>query len=189
MTVEADRTVLTVPARLMDRIHFDPPLPEWKRRALAAVDYGHAAKLFVPLRAPAAPSGVLSVPDRFWCWTAKGERGGIQPVVSCFAGSAPALAALGDADGPARWLERLAVLRPDLALDPGGALLVNWDDDPWIGGSYATVLTGNPRDIDVLVEPAGPLHFAGEHTDPLLWATMEGALRSGQRAAAELSDE
>jgi monoamine oxidase len=36
---------------------------------------------------------------------------------------------------------------------------------------------------DALRKPVGRLHFAGEHTDPLS-NTMEGALRSGRRAAA-----
>src|SRR3989304_934758 len=39
-------------------------------RALAAVVYGHAAKLFVPLRETPPPSAVLSVPERYWTWTA-----------------------------------------------------------------------------------------------------------------------
>ena len=33
----------------------------------------------------------------------------------------------------------------------------------------------------------GPLHFAGEHTAGEWHALMEGALRSGYRAAAELT--
>ena len=36
--------------------------PRPSRGALGRVEYGHAAKLFVPLRRPAAPSAVMSVP-------------------------------------------------------------------------------------------------------------------------------
>jgi monoamine oxidase len=32
----------------------------------------------------------------------------------------------------------------------------------------------------------GRIAFAGEHTEPVWYATMEGALRSGRRAAGEL---
>jgi len=36
-----------------------------------------------------------------------------------------------------------------------------------------------------LAQPSGALHFAGEHTDQ--WqSTMNGALASGERAAAEV---
>ena len=39
---------------------------------------------------------------------------------------------------------------------------------------------------DRLVEPVGPLHFAGEHTAGEFASLMEGALRSGLRAAQQI---
>jgi monoamine oxidase len=148
--------------------------------------HGHAAKLFVPLRRVPPPSAVLSVPGHYWTWTAAGADGAVQPVVSAFAGSAPALAALGVAAGPATWRRELAALRPDLDLD-AGELLSTWDDDPWVGAAYSTRTPAfRPGDPDLLARPAGPLHFAGEHTAGPWSGLMEGALRSGQRAAAEL---
>ena len=48
--LEADACVVAVPASVLSRIAFDPPIPEHLGGALAAVRYGHAAKLFVPLR-------------------------------------------------------------------------------------------------------------------------------------------
>jgi monoamine oxidase len=184
---DADSAIISVPARVIDQVAFDPPLPERKRAALANVSYGHAAKLFVPLTAPAPTSAILSVPDRFWCWTATNEEREVQPVVSCFAGSTPALERLGVTEGSATWLERLSVLRPDLSLDADGATLTNWDADPWIGASYSIVRPGNPIDVAALTEPVGPLFFAGEHTAGGWRSTMEGALRSG-RNAAEATD-
>jgi monoamine oxidase len=182
----ADACLLAVPASVMDRIRFDPPLPAWKAEALARVAYGHAAKLFVPLRRVPPPSAVLSVPDRYWTWTATGAGGAVQPVVSAFAGSAPALAALEVASGPAGWRRKLAALRPDLDLDDG-ELLSTWDDDPWVQAAYSTRTPSfRPGDPDLLARPVGPLHFAGEHTAGPWSGLMEGALRSGQRAAAEL---
>jgi monoamine oxidase len=184
--LEADACVLAVPASVVGRIRFDPPLPAWKAEALARVVYGHAAKLFVPLRRLPPPSAVLSVPDHFWTWTANGADGTVQPVVSAFAGSAPALAALQVANGPTAWRERLAALRPDLELD-GGSVLSTWDDDPWVQAAYSTRSPAfRPDDPDLLARACGPLHFAGEHTAGPWAGLMEGALRSGHRAAAEL---
>ena len=184
--LEAEACLLAVPASVIGRIGFDPPLPAWKAEALERVVYGHAAKLFVPLRRVPEPSAVLSVPDRYWTWTARGPDGAVQPVVSAFAGSAPALDALGVAAGPASWRRRLAELRPDLALDRG-AVLSTWDDDPWIEAAYSTRTPAfRPGDPDLLARPVGPLHFAGEHTAGPFTGLMEGALRSGHRAAAEL---
>jgi monoamine oxidase len=182
----ADACLLAVPASVMGRIRFDPPLPAWKAEALARVAYGHAAKLFVPLRRVPPPSAVLSVPDHYWTWTASGAGGIVQPVVSAFAGSAPALAALEVAAGPAPWRRKLAALRPDLDLDDG-ELLSTWDDDPWVQAAYSTRTPAfRPGDPDLLARPVGPLHFAGEHTAGPWSGLMEGALRSGRRAAAEL---
>jgi monoamine oxidase len=182
--VDADACVVAVPASVLDRIAFEPELPAPLARALAGVPYGHAAKLFVPLRAPALPSAVMSVPERWWCWTATGAGEEVQPVVSCFAGSPAALAGLGVADGPDRWLESLERLRPDLDLDADGALLSTWADDPWVRAAYST--SPAPELARLAERPAGPFAFAGEHLGGPFAALMEGAIRSGRAAAGAL---
>jgi len=182
--LDADACVVAVPAAVLGRIAFDPPLPADAAEALAGVRYGHAAKLFVPLRTPAPVSAVMAVPDRYWCWTAGGDGGEVQPVVSCFAGSAEGLERLGVRDGPERWLESLTALRGDLELDPSGALLSTWSDDPWAGAAYST---SPPLGLaERFARPVGPLAFAGEHLGGDFAALMEGAIRSGRRAATAL---
>ncbi|MDQ3753053.1 MAG: FAD-dependent oxidoreductase [Actinomycetota bacterium] len=182
----SDVTLITVPASVLEDIAFSPNLPQGKVRANRSVDYGHAAKLSVPLEREAEPSAVMSVPDRFWCWTARGGGGEVQPVVSSFAGSTHALEALEVGDGTGLWLARLTELRPDLALSPEGAVATIWDDDPWVRAAYSVELAGRPRDRAGLCEPAGALFFAGEHTAGVWAGTMEGALRSGRRAAGQI---
>jgi monoamine oxidase len=148
------------------------------------VEYGHAAKLFVPLRTPAPPSAVMNVPERYWTWTATGEGGEPQPVVSAFAGSKAALDALDVENGPGRWLDSLELLRDDLDLDRSGAVLSTWADDPWVRAAYST--SPPPEVAAAVEEPTGPLAFAGEHTAGAHAALMEGAIRSGRRAAVSL---
>jgi monoamine oxidase len=156
----------------------------WPGRRGSRASYGHAAKLFVPLRRPAEPSAVMNVPERYWTWTATGEGGRPQPVVSAFAGSKAALDALRLDAGPERWLDSLERLRGDLDLDRDGALLSTWADDPWVGAAYST---SPPASVaEAVEEPTGPLAFAGEHTAGPYAALMEGAIRSGQRAARSL---
>jgi len=178
--VTTDRVVLAVPASVLNRIAFDPPLPESLRAAYDAVGYGNAAKLFVPLAARPRTSAVLSVPERYWTWTATAAAG-VQPVVNAFAGSAPALARLRVADGPHTWLESVALLRPDLALLPGEAVFENWDADPWVGAAYSC-----DRPSPTVWAPAGPFHVCGEHTCDGNAALMDGALASGLRVAREI---
>lgn len=183
-SIDADVAVVAVPASVLATIAFDPPLPEPLSDALAQVEYGHAAKVFVPLGSPAPPSAVMNVDDRYWCWTATGDGGRPQPVVSAFAGSRPALDALEVENGAGRWLDSLERLRPDLELDPAGALLSTWADDPWVRAAYST--SPPPAVAAATKDPTGPLAFAGEHTAGEHAALMEGAIRSGRRAAQSL---
>jgi monoamine oxidase len=184
--VRADAAVVAVPASVLDLMPFDPPLPERVGRALRMVEYGHAAKLFVPLGEPAPPSAVMSVPDRYWTWTATGDGDEPQPVVSAFAGSKAALDALEVEHGPDRWLDSLERLRDDLELDRSGAVLSTWADDPWVRAAYST---SPPAEVAAAFESStGPLAFAGEHTAGRYAALMEGAIRSGRRAARSLLD-
>jgi monoamine oxidase len=182
----ADACVVAAPARVLNRIAFEPALPAALGDALARVRYGEAAKLFVPLRRPAAPGAVMSVPERYWTWTATGARGEPQPVVSAFAGSPAALERLRVEEGPQRWLASLQRLRPDLELDRGGAVLSTWSDDPWVGAAYST--SPPPELAEASGRPVGPLAFAGEHLGGPFGALMEGAIRSGRTAARALLD-
>jgi hypothetical protein len=85
-------------------------------------------------------------------------------VVSAFAGSAPALAALEVAAGPATWRRRWPPSAPTWTWTTG-ELLSTWDDDPWVEAAYSTRTPAfRPGDPDLLARPVGPLHFAGEHT-------------------------
>ena len=178
----ADAAVIAVPASVLGRIAFDPPLAPEK----SAVRYGQAAKLFVALRTPAPPSQVLSVPYRFWCYTQLGRDGEPLPFVAAFAGSPGALEALGVAEGPDHWLETLARVRPDLDLDVDTLLLSTWAEDPWVRGAYSASSAAVPLDREALAGPVGPLVFAGEHTAGSWHGLMEGALRSGVRAAQQV---
>jgi monoamine oxidase len=183
-----DAVVVTVPLTLLAEVEFRPALPDWKVGAMAQSVAGQAAKLHVPLAAGLGvdTSAVLSVRDRYWCWTATDGSGAVAPVVNCFAGSSQALAALDVDSGPSSWIRRLADLRPDLGFDAADALLTTWHDDPWAQMAYTAHAAGRHPDPNALARPVGPLHFAGEHTDVECGGLMEGALRSGRRAAAQV---
>jgi monoamine oxidase len=180
--VAADACVIATPAPHALELEWDPPLPGWKREALAGVRYGQAAKLFLPLASEAAPSQTLSVPLRFWTWTQHGA-----PVASSFAGTPSALERLDVDRGPETWATAVRRLRPDLDYTDGPALLATWHDDPWASGAYSARTLSSPLESEVLARPVGPIMFAGEHTAGAWHALMEGALRSGLRAASEIS--
>jgi monoamine oxidase len=166
------------------QIDFEPLLPPEHREALARLGYGQAAKLFVPLLERPPASAVLAVRERYWTWTARvGEE--VQPLVSAFSGSQAALDGLGVAHGPDDWLAAVQRLRPDLALARDGVVLSTWADDPWARGAYSIHRPGGGDDA-ALTERRGRLVFAGEHTAGPYAGLMDGALRSGMRAAGQL---
>jgi monoamine oxidase len=184
--LDADAVVVAVPTAPLAEIGFEPALRGPTAEALASVRYGQNAKLFVALRAPSPPSAIMSVASRFWTYTQLDRSGAPAPFVTGFAGSPGAVDALAGDRGAERWLEELAALRPELELDPEGALLSTWHDDPWVRGSYSARSVSSPLRDAELTEPIGPLYFAGEHTAGDWHGLMEGALRSGQRAAGQL---
>lgn len=182
-----DRVVLAVPLPLLIDLPVFPALPPWKRAALERCSMGHAAKLHVPLERPSAPFAVMSVPDRYWSWVALGESGSAPAVLNCFVGSPSALDRLEIDSGPHTWISRLRSIQPDALLLTDGAMLTTWSDDPWARGAYSVLgRRAHPGDAALLSEPSGRLHFAGEYSAGELAGLMEGALRSGKRAAAEV---
>jgi monoamine oxidase len=187
--LDADAGVIAVPTAPLDEIRFEPPLQGPTADALASVRYGQNAKLFVRLRAPSPPSAIMSVRRRFWSYTQLDSRGDPAPFVTAYAGTIDAVDVLAGSRGPAGWVEELAALRPELELQPESALLSTWHDDPWVRGSYSAQSVSSPLRDEELSTPIGPLYFAGEHTAGEWHGLMEGALRSGRRAARQLLSE
>jgi len=183
--VVTDRVVVTAPPPVLERIAFTPALPADLLGALARSRSGHAAKLFLALRAPAAPDSVMAPAERYWTFTSLGPGGAPPRVLGAFAGTRSAVEALAPGGDPAPWIASVAALRPELEL--GHALLATWHDDPWARGAYsAGVLGRRAGDDALLAAAAGPIHWAGEHLAGHFAGYMEGALRSGLRAAAEI---
>jgi monoamine oxidase len=183
-----DAVVITVPLPVLCELEITPPLPYDKRLALHRLTMGDAAKLHVALRSPAPTSAVLSVPDRFWCWTATGPDGEVTRVLNAFAGSPAAVHRL--TDEPGAWAAQVLALRDDLDLDTSTAVVTTWHDDRWARGAYsADGLATQPGDTELVAAPVGRLFVAGEHTAGEWSGLMEGALRSGSRAAREVLAE
>ena len=185
--VSGDAVILAVPMAVLRALPFSPEVPRTCRSAWQRAGLAHNAKLHMPLTRPAAVSAVQSVPDRFWTWTAADGSGQVQPVLHAFGGTEEGLAALAVAEGPARWASLAAALRPELSADLSRVMLTTWNDDPWAGESYsALTVTVADGDDDLIAAPLGRVHFAGEHTAGAWAGLMEGALRSGARAASEV---
>jgi hypothetical protein len=123
----------------------------------------------------------------FWCWVGNGSDGAVRRCLAAFAGSELAQESLATAAGdPGPWLERLSSLDPDLT-PCGTPVLKSWGLDPLTMGAYAAWDNRSWDRMEQFQRTVGRMAFAGEHTaGPEHHGTMEGALRSGVRAAAQV---
>jgi len=84
-------------------------------------------------------------------------------------------------------LAEIAARFGDKALTPDRIIEMNWSTQVWTRGCYggylapgATIAFGS-----AVRDAVGPLHWAGTETSPAWPTFIEGAIRSGERAAAE----
>ena len=179
----AAHIVLALPKPVLVQEPFATILPAAVRDVAETFGVSHAAKLFVPLAGDPAPSAILDTRRDYWVWTANQGDEGLRPVLAGFAGSKPMLDLLEvDRDGTT-WARSVAEVRPDLDLDFDNAGTQTWADDPYAQGLYTHVRPGDRPNDELLRQRHGRLVLAGEFTDDVWSGFMEGAIRSGQRAA------
>lgn len=179
----AAHIVLALPKPLLVQAPFAAILPAAVREVAETFGVSHAAKLFVPLAGDPAPSAVLDTRRDYWVWTANQGDEGLRPVLAGFAGSKPMLDLLEVERDGTTWARSVAEVRPDLELDFDNAGTQTWADDPYAQGIYTHVRPGDRPNDDLLRQRHGRLVLAGEFTDDTWSGFMEGAIRSGQRAA------
>jgi monoamine oxidase len=197
MAVAARRAVVAVPITLADRIAYDPPLPAFR------------AQLHQRL-APGTTFKVHGIYDRPF-WRDQGLNGRALTdagfVMATFDNSPPSgepgiLVGFVEADGSRRFARlgpdgrRKAVLDgfvelfgPEAAT-PRDYVEMSWSDEEWTRGCYGANLAPGAwtRYGEALRESFGRIHWAGAETSTVWMNYMEGAVRSGERAAAEVLD-
>ena len=74
------------------------------------------------------------------------------------------------------------------AARPRALIEHNWSDEPWTRGCYAGYMPpGVWSDFgEALRAPVGRIHWAGTETSEVFNGYMDGAVRSGERAAREV---
>jgi monoamine oxidase len=85
-------------------------------------------------------------------------------------------------------LDRFADFYGEPARNPTEFHELDWTDEPWTRGGYQANPTLGTWTLlgPTWVTPCGPLHFAGAERSSRFYGHMEGAVRSGHRAAAEV---
>jgi monoamine oxidase len=181
--------VVAVPVVAAASLRYEPALPEELATALRELPMGLASKLAAATSGEPALRSIQSTELPMWCWVANGSGGSPRRVLASFAGSPLAQEALRTADGdPEPWLARLRALNLDLSFT-GEVRMQAWADDPLTCGAYSAWDARSWERMPLFSRTVGRLAFAGEHTaGPEHYATMEGALRSGVRAAEQVRE-
>ena len=197
VVVRARRAVVTVPPTLAARIVYDPPLPPHRDQLTQRMPMGSVIKV------------MASYDEAFW--RADGLTGqatsDVGPVRITFDNSPPSGTPgvmLGFVEGAearelSAWSEerRRAVVLDCFArlFGPRAAAAheyveLDWSAEEWTRGCYGANLPPGALTQfgPALRQPCGRLHWAGTETATLWAGYMDGAVRSGERVAAEVAE-
>jgi len=193
--IEARRAIVAMAPSLCQRVEFAPQLPPARGQLAQRMPWGSYVKCIAVYDEP--------------FWRADGLNGeGVSdagPATTTFDNSPPdgspgvllafvsgpearALQGLSEAERRDAVLNGLARLYGPKARSPERWIELDWSREAYTGGGPVCfmppgVLTGYGR---ALSEPVGPIHWAGTETSPIWSGYMEGAVRSGESAAAEV---
>jgi monoamine oxidase len=194
VSVRARRAIVAVPPTIAGRIDYDPPLPALRDQLTQRMPQGSVIKTMAIYDEP------------FWRREGLSGQGtsDLGPARVTFDNSPPDGSPgvlLGFLEGrfARHWATRPAAERREAIL-AGHARLFGpraaqpvafvervWAEEEWTRGCYGCLMTtgGWTEYGRALREPVGRLHWAGAETATVWNGYMDGAVRSGERAAAE----
>ncbi|MEV6324548.1 FAD-dependent oxidoreductase [Nocardia sp. NPDC051787] len=192
--VHAEHVIVAVPPAIAGRIAYDPPLPAARDQLTQRVPMGSVLKSFAVYERP--------------FWRDDGLTGQSlnlhDPVPVTFDATRPGGPGVLGALVPGRAAQRLAALPASerravivgslvrafghAARDPIEWHEKVWADDPYVRGGYGAYFPPGVLTTlgSALRQPVGAIHWAGSETATEWSGYIEGAIRSGERAAAEV---
>lgn len=192
---QADYLVLAVPLRALAKIQMTPGLDNQHLAALKGTNYGWRDQLLLKFKNPVWESRsrmsgeIFSNAGLGMLWIEPALKGGANVVINLSGDNARLLQAFGDKQMVDQVLIRLHAFYPQARGAFTGYEVKRYSTDAGTGGAYLAYGPGQISKYWRLWErPVQRVAFAGEHTDALYPGTLEGALRSGQRAAGQVED-
>lgn len=171
LSVRAERVIVAVPVTQLPKIQFDPPLPPELAR-LSDLHIGPGTKVIAVLpRGHSVRHNTVLGGEILWGGWRRGDR---------VTGFVPPAGVDVDDDALVADLASAFDVRSDQLRSP---TVVRWADEQHIGGCDAVFAPGEVCALGPLMDrPHGLLEFAGAERSS--WPdNMEGAVRSGERAA------
>lgn len=199
---EAPTAVVTLPLGVLKAgdVVFEPALPEAKRRAIDAIGYGEVVKILLAFDASARTTALgryrfVADEGGGFYFLPLGDRAYGPVLVEGFIAGRKARGFSGRpeqqvVDEVVRTLSTM-VSDPTLGAKLEASRVVDWISDPFSRGAYTYQAVGGGIAMRrALADPlGGVLFFAGEATHTKgEYATIHGALETGERAAREILD-
>jgi monoamine oxidase len=201
--VTADKAVLAIPATMLREVDFSKAgLPPLKQQSIRELSLGANGKLHVQFdRRPWLDlklGGVAYSDIAGWqtAWDDTAGQAGSSGILCDFPGGRKVTQNwTGTAFGPAptaavtQLLQQMEPVFPGLTASYNGlAWRDAWILNPWTKGAYTCPKPGQYTTFyGVESERVGNISFAGEHTDYEYFGFLNGAIRSGVRAAKEVA--
>jgi monoamine oxidase len=193
--IAAQRVIVAIPPTLAGRIDYQPIMPPGRDQLTQRLGQGTLTKVAAVYdtpfwRAKGLNGSAVSTDGLISATFDDSPEDGSKGVLFGFVGgdNARAYAALSDADRRAKVLDQLAGFFGDEARNPTTFFDTRWTEEEWTRGcpvglaGPGTLLAYGPA----LREPVGRVHWAGTETSTYWAGYMDGAVRSGERAAQEV---
>lgn len=195
LTVRAERVIVAIPPSLAAHIRYSPDMPAARAQLTQRMPHGATLKVEAVYDEPFWRQDGLTgqgISDSGAMRTSFDNTppDGSPGVLMGFVGGheARAWARRPAADRRAEVLRNLAAFVGNRALRPSEYVEMDWSSEPWTRGCPGGFTApGVLLDYgDAIREPIGRIHWAGSETATYWNGYMDGAVRSGERAAKEV---
>jgi monoamine oxidase len=198
LNVRAKRTIVAIPPTLAGRIDYKPLLPTARDQLTSRLAQGTLIKVTCVYPTPfwredGLNGTAVSVPGLVNATFDDSPEDGSVGVVFGFVGgdSARKFVTMSKADRRQAVLDQFVQFFGADAADPEQYIETNWTAQRWTRGCPVGI--HGPSTLlaygTALREPVGRIHWAGTETSTYWNGYMDGAVRSGERAAAEVLAE
>ncbi|OBA92596.1 monoamine oxidase [Mycobacteriaceae bacterium 1482268.1] len=195
MTVTAHRAVVAVPIAIASQIHYEPMLPVDRSFLHQRMPSGAIFKINIvydePFWRADGLTGQSAAPGSAATVTIDACTDAGTPGVLCVIIEGPTARDMCRLDASVRRrlvLDELGTRFGGKARSPVDYIEQNWTTEPYSGGG---MLSHAPPGVltefgPALREPCGRIHWAGTESSAIMCGWVDGAVRSGERAAAEV---
>ncbi len=193
--LRAERAIVTAPPAVAARIAVRPDLPDDRVQLSKGTEMGSVIKFLAVYDTPfwrndglsgqaSADTGLVRIV--FDNTPAPGGPGVL--VAFAEADDARAMRELTPERRRGETLDRLTEFFGDRASDPVEFVEMDWSKEEWSGGCYGALFPPGAWTAagSALRRPVGRIHWAGSESSTVWAGYMDGAVRSGERAAGEV---